>query len=130
MVYNFQTIIRWISLFCAFKPLCLLNLTISKEPIWRDSCVFRCCDLASSTVLKQNANGIEPDSVTLFTFINQLNLLLRAIGWYNEQRAELENLREFKKVAKWKKKNQLRVGLRNNKNDYMKHFVRRDGFCQ
>lgn len=59
---------------------------------------------------------------------NQINKY-RAIGWI-DTKDQVKQLREFKRVAKWTKKNQLRVNLRNNMNDNMKHFVRRDGFCQ
>jgi len=59
---------------------------------------------------------------------NQINKY-RAIGWYGDVTNQQAQINEFKKVAKFKKKMNLRVGLRNNMNDNMKHFKRRDGFC-
>ena len=53
----------------------------------------------------------------------------RAIGWYGDCSNQQAQINEFKKVAKFKRKMNLRIGLRNNMNDNMKHFKRRDGFC-
>lgn len=59
---------------------------------------------------------------------NQINRY-RAIGWGDTRADTLQNMRDFKRVTTWKKKHHLRIGMMNNKNDNMKHFVRRDGFC-
>lgn len=58
---------------------------------------------------------------------NQINKY-RAIGWHSAG-TQMEQLKDFKRVAKWTRKNIMRVELLNNKNDNMRHFVRRDGFC-